>query len=272
MSLIKPIAFFHQKLELIRIDADATAFISASGITDETQKTAINTLTLALKDGDVWDSLLAIYPFVGGSASTHKWNLKNPADTDAAFRLTFTGGWTHDSNGAKANGTNAWANTFFVPSTHLSSADSTHLSGLYNEEITEVNVNSIMMGSFNSFTSRMALVFNTGSLESGNLGAVIAAGTQTSRIGYVLSTKTSSTVTTVYKNGTEVATGNSGGTRPSGAIVLASIRLANGTVWTGGYDRNRFGFVTIGTALDSTKVTNLTNAVLQFNEDIGRGI
>ena len=29
----------------------------------------------------------AIYPFVGGTATTHKFNLKDPADINAAFRL-----------------------------------------------------------------------------------------------------------------------------------------------------------------------------------------
>ena len=55
----------------------------------------------------------AIYPFVGGTASTHKYNLKDPQDTDAAFRLVFSGGWTHSSTGAQPNGTNAYADTKF---------------------------------------------------------------------------------------------------------------------------------------------------------------
>jgi hypothetical protein len=53
----------------------------------------------------------AIYPFVGGTASTHKWNLINPQDTDAAFRMVFNGGWTHSANGVQANGTNGFGDT-----------------------------------------------------------------------------------------------------------------------------------------------------------------
>jgi hypothetical protein len=46
-------------------------------------------------------------------ASQFKYNLKDPRDLDAAFRLVFNGGWTHSSNGAQGNGVNTYANTFF---------------------------------------------------------------------------------------------------------------------------------------------------------------
>jgi hypothetical protein len=93
-------------------DPDAQAFITAAGITDNTQKTAINTLVVDMKGFGIWTKMKAIYPFVGGTASTHKWNLKDPRDLDAAFRLVFNGGWTHSSTGALPNGTNGYANTF----------------------------------------------------------------------------------------------------------------------------------------------------------------
>ena len=96
------------------VDADAQAFITAASITDSTQQAAINTLVVDLKGYGLWTKLGAIYPFVGGTASTHKFNLKSPLDTDAAFRLTFTGGWTHSSTGAKPNGVNAFADTYYL--------------------------------------------------------------------------------------------------------------------------------------------------------------
>ncbi len=94
-------------------DSDVLAFVAASGITSNTQKSAVNTLVTSLKGYSVWTKLNAIYPFVGGTESTHKWNLKDPRDLDAAYRLSFSGGWTHNSNGITGNGTNAYANTYF---------------------------------------------------------------------------------------------------------------------------------------------------------------
>ena len=50
-------------------DADADAFIAAAGITDATQKSAINTLVVGLKADSLWTKMKAIYPFVGGTVN-----------------------------------------------------------------------------------------------------------------------------------------------------------------------------------------------------------
>ena len=110
------------------IDPDAQAFITAAGITDPTQQSAINTLVLDMKGYGIWTKMKAIYPFVGGTATTHKYNLKDPQDLDAAFRLVFFGGWTHSSNGVQGNGTNGYADTKFNPNTGYSVNDNAHIS------------------------------------------------------------------------------------------------------------------------------------------------
>ena len=69
------------------IDSDAQAFITAAGITDSTQQAAITNLVIGLKNDNLWTKMKAIYPFVGGTAASHKFNLKNPLDTNAAYRL-----------------------------------------------------------------------------------------------------------------------------------------------------------------------------------------
>ena len=106
--------------KLSGINPDAQAFITAAGITDPTQISAINSLVNGLQADGIWTKMKAIYPFVGGTATTHKYNLKDPRDLDAAFRLVFNGGWTHSSTGATPNGTNGYADTKLVPSSVLS--------------------------------------------------------------------------------------------------------------------------------------------------------
>jgi hypothetical protein len=95
-------------------DADALSFITAASITDNTQKTAINTLVTDLKTYNIWTKMKALYPFVGGSAFSHKFNLKDPRDDNGAFRLLFVNGWTHSSTGALPNGTDAYADTIIL--------------------------------------------------------------------------------------------------------------------------------------------------------------
>ncbi len=85
---------------------DAVAFINAAGITDPQQKNAINTMVNALQDSGLWSISYAIYPLVGGTATTHKYNLIDPQDTDAAYRIVWSGTVTHNANGitGSANG------------------------------------------------------------------------------------------------------------------------------------------------------------------------
>lgn len=93
-------------------DGDAQLFFDANTGLSSTQKGAVNALVLALKSDGIWNRMVAIYPFVGGTAAAHKWNLKDPRDNDLAFRLSFLGGWTHDASGALPNGTTGYAKTF----------------------------------------------------------------------------------------------------------------------------------------------------------------
>jgi hypothetical protein len=92
-------------------DPDAVAFFTATGITDSTIKNAVNDLVLALKNNNLWSKLKVIYPFVGGTATTHKYNLKDPRDLDVAFRIDFVNNPTHSSNGVQGNGIDQYGNT-----------------------------------------------------------------------------------------------------------------------------------------------------------------
>ena len=80
-------------------DAAAKKFIDSSAITDSTQKIAINNFVIQLKAASLWPKFVAIYPMVGGTAATTKWNLLDPRDLDAAYRLTFYGAPVYSNTG-----------------------------------------------------------------------------------------------------------------------------------------------------------------------------
>lgn len=92
-------------------DADALKFIDSAGITNSNQKSAIDNLVSQLKDSLLWSEFMAIYPMVGGSANTTKWNLKDPRDLDAAYRLTFYGAPVFASTGVHFFTTSDYADT-----------------------------------------------------------------------------------------------------------------------------------------------------------------
>jgi hypothetical protein len=131
-------------------DADAQAFITAcdadpAGKLTPEQKNYITQMVEGMKSIGVWIGSVAIYPMVGGTAFKHKFNLKDPRDLDLAYRLTFLGGgWIHDNNGAKPNGTSSYARTFYIPTYTSQIANNIHLGYSTNENLSTLSAESVM--------------------------------------------------------------------------------------------------------------------------------
>ena len=119
-------------------DQDAKRYLDSAGITNSSQRSAFNAFVKGWKNAGLWTKTSAIYPFMGGSASSHKWNAKDVRDLDAAFRLTFPNGATHDANGITFNGTNQYALTFFNPNNNASSNNSFAM-GIYSRTNSSAN-------------------------------------------------------------------------------------------------------------------------------------
>lgn len=102
-----------------KLDADVAAFLTATGIADATIRNALNTFVKGLKSNGLWTKAKAIYPVVGGSAATHKYNLKDPRDLDAAYRITFNGTIIHSAAGVQGDGATGYFNTHLNPTTAL---------------------------------------------------------------------------------------------------------------------------------------------------------
>ena len=248
-------------------DADAQAFITAAAITDNTQKNAINTLVLALKGYSIWTKFKAIYPIVGGTASQHKFNLKDPRDLDAAFRLTFATGWTHASTGMTPNGATAFANTFLIPATDLS-LNSTHISGYVRTTLT---VSAPIL------SSEDATTYNNGlyiwSKWSG--GYSVRVNDNTSQVaaaaadirGFHLATRTATAVKKYRFNNTQIfnVTTASTALNASSIYIGASRNNAN-------YFNNEIAFSSIGDGLTDTEAANFYTAVQAFQTTLSRQV
>src|SRR5215510_612652 len=71
------------------VPTDTTAlgkFVKAAGITDQQVKTNLDSLITNARNHNWWSLCKAIYPFVGGTSESCKFNLKDPRDDDAAYR------------------------------------------------------------------------------------------------------------------------------------------------------------------------------------------
>ena len=248
------------------IDTDAQAFITAASITNPTQQSAINTLVTQLKTYGIWTKLKAVYPFVGGNASAHKFNLKDPRDLDAAYRLVFNGGWTHSSTGAKPNGTTGYANTFLAPNVmaqnniHASFYSRTDISGSYWD-----------LGAYNAgggvviglrYQSGSSLVYmNTKSADS--------MTDNNPTIGLYMGNRTSSTSNTLFRNGVIIVNGN----KSSFAPISLNIYLGadnEGTI--AGYSPREQAFASIGDGLTDTEASNFYTAIQTYQTTLSRNV
>jgi hypothetical protein len=249
-------------------DPDAQAFITAASITDPTQQSAINTLVTDLKGYSIWTKFKAIYPIVGGTASQHKYNLKDPRDLDVAFRLTFATGVTHSSTGMVGNGSSGYADTYFTPSTSGMLLDSAHL-GFYSR--TDSNVYQVEMGNWNNTASTLLLIRQAGNgTVRMNNGAVNINFANTNAQGFYLSNRTASNVIKAFKNGVvQVTSTQVSNSLPNNKITLLAF---NDTGLIQYYSTKQCAFATIGDGLTDTEAANFYTAVQAYQTTLARQV
>ncbi len=246
--------------------ARTTAFIAATGISDTTIINALNTMDLSLISAGLDTKMKALYPFVGGTASTHKYNFMDARDLDAAFRLTFFGGWTHASTGATPNGTNGWAETYLNNSLVLSQ-NSTHLS-LYsrtnnNNQIVDIS-NSGNGADANA--SPMILMNFSGTTYIKVNQSLYSTVIDGSSLGMRIASRIDSTTEKLYKNNSLVLTS----AKISTIVTTGTMTISK---WSSGYWSNReYTFISIGDGLSDTEASAFYSAIQTFQTSLSRQV
>lgn len=270
------------KSALASTDRDALAFLEAAQIYNTNQQRAIVNLVRSLKRVGLWSKMKAIYPFVGGTASSHKWNLKDPRDVDAAFRLTFSGGWTHSANGADPNGTNGYANTYCEPAAQLQ-LNSMHISYYSREDRTSAPSSfPVMIGAMNVSNAKRSLVYYDGATNVtmyGNINDTFTGSVDwvtysaTNAKAFFISNRPNSTTLQGWRNSTKAntRTENSDGLATSN-IYIANASADNAVFSSSTYVGMQCAFVTIGDGLTDTDATNLYNIVDLYQKRLGRAV
>lgn len=242
------------------LDSNARRFIIAAGITDQTQKRAVNYLCKALKDSSLWSKMSVIYPMVGGTSRAHSFNLKDTA----TFKITFENSPTHDANGVNFNGTNQRALTGFTPSdlnnSHLSYYTKTNNTTGIKIPIGAIKVTGTVTWFQINITSANFLI-----------GDQIATFTNTDTKGYYIGSRTSTTSLIGYKDGAQVASNTSANTSSTiGVKTTLGARKRDDVTAYDFYSTHQCAFSSIGDGLNSTEARALNNIVTQFQTLLGR--
>lgn len=209
-------------------DAETIAYMTAVGIPNDSA-----TYYSTLKNSDVWDIIdtyvkaekangsfeMFDYPMIGNTAAQHSYNL---VDT-SKYQITWYGGWIHSELGAKGNGTNTYGLTGFVPADEQD-VYSNGLSYVSGTDLTEIKAEPIQMGVGGASNSRSLILVNKSGSPSmrTRMNNNAIDGSTSTNSGVVTSVRQSDLVTKLFKNGSLLGSGNSGGVLPPYEVFLGT--------------------------------------------------
>lgn len=246
-------------------DPDALAYIQAANINNPHYKIAINNFVVQLKYNNLWNKFYAIYPYIGGSASSHKWNLKDSRDLDAAYRVTFTSGISHDSNGIKGNGTSGTATFYFNPSVNgtlndLSLGFYSRTSGNSTGAEFAVNAASTRVNLIIQYTNGNTYF----DLNNAYLGTVVGLGTTAT--GLYVSSRTASNVIKLFRRGVLISS------KTNATTTAMTGNLSFGVLAGGGYSNRACSYAHIAKGFTDGEVSILNGLVQDLQIKLGRNI
>jgi hypothetical protein len=255
-------------------DLNAAEFFNATQVLTPVQKQAVNDLVKDLKGCGIWTKMKAVYPFVGGTnenPSPHAFNLKDPRDLDAAFRLVFEGGFTHSSDGVLSNGIDAYADSKFIPSTHLQDIYSVNI-GCY---IKQANIGSSLMGGQTGSANRMRFNVINGTMEGCLYSANVIRNflptvSVTTNLGFACIGRTNTTDMFGYIGGIFYL--GSSGTTSGTSTVSTYIFAENNNDTPSRYSNTLLNFAYISDGLSQQEATTLDTVVQRFQTTLGRQV
>ena len=260
------------------IDPDAAAFIIAAGITNPVQINAINYLTLSLKGINTTENptgvnffsgAYCIYPFVGGTATQHRYNLRDVS----TFLITFFGSVTHDNNGITGNGVNGYGDTFFSPFNNSLPLNDCGI-GVYSR--TNSNIGTDIGSGDIGLTN--ALYIQSRASGASVLQAnstTFAAVSQSDSRGLFIGVRRNSTSMQIYKNGSSIILKTSSADSSSTTVNnlnLLRLNVSGGIQYSNKNLAFSIIFTVTGSSYSNTNMVSLYNIVQQYQTLLSREV
>jgi hypothetical protein len=249
-------------------DPNAWSFVQVAGLTDSTQIQALYALVAGLKANGTWSKYLAIYPFIGGTADTHKLNLKDPQDLDSSYRITWNASVTHSNTGI-SSASGGYGDTNLNPTVAGMSASSVALV-TYQEVGTSDNTVSIGVEGSSPFVE-WALAANTNSFFPAITSDGVYPADGGPDAGLFVATRNNATTVQGYNNsGTSSVDSAQGSTVvPNLDFYLLASNQGGSAVAT---SATPLRFAAIGSGLTSTEVGNDYTVIQAFQAALGRAL
>ena len=256
-------------------DADARRYLDSAGITNSSQRSAFNTFVKGMKSNGLWTKAAAIYPFMGTTASSQKWNAKDVRDLDAAYRLTFVNSATHDANGVTFNGTTQYAQTYLTASSVQT--DNNNAILIYNRtnnsgSITDIGARSTRVSGGERITAIYAKLGDGKAYAYNQNLSLEFSATNTDASGLYINTRTSSTSFKVFRNGTQlgstISTSNTE-TLPVASYTIGALNWAGTGLFN--YSNRNYCFAVIFTSgLSDSEASTASSLINTLQTALGR--
>ena len=256
------------QVELSRNNSPAQDFIAAVGTLTTAEETAITNLVDGLVANGTWTKYKAIYPFVGGTAAEHKWNLKDPRDLDAAHRITWNlTGIVHDENGVKFDGsTGHYGETHYVPNDNVTLNSETIL--IYsNSDETPLTTDPIEVGAYNSSSQASFLSIKRGNTIRSRFNSDVITIANTDARGFFAVGKNGTTDARLFKDGVNLTNATIAGSLPTSTTHIGKLNLA---AYSNGFSNQRLAFVGLADGLSDTEVANDYAVIDAYQVELSR--
>jgi hypothetical protein len=258
-----------------------TAFAAASGISDATTLNSLNAFEIGLANYSIaTSSFQAMYPFVGASSGSMKWNFVNTTQ----YALTYTGSLSFATGGIQAAGSPKNGCVGSLKATNLTASSGHSYFYVTAPDASTGNFQSQIgaVGDFNnpSLTQYYMtwfggspgnrIVFPCDQATGQGDGSIVPSSNTVTKGGYMMS-RTSASSMKLWKNGTTslgtnttTLTGRSYSTFTRGVDILGR---GTGDAVT---CQQRLGWASIGAGLTDTEVANYNTLVVAFQTSMSR--
>jgi hypothetical protein len=256
------------------VDPDAQAFITAAALTNPTHQSAVDTLVKALKTNGTWSKYIAIYPLVGGTANSHKYNLKDPRDLDAAYRVIWTGGIVHGNAGVQGDGNTGYGDTRFTGICNSLGAY-VYTSPIQNQVGRNITMGRYINGGA-GFPVRSVIIAtfedNNTYFQSANGTTTLLSVTLADARGYLAYSYAPSVINFGTRNGGLLLSNNPNTPLGDPAGISLLLLAANFDNNPGYWDNGVYSFFTIANHLTLAEIAADYTAIQAYQTALGRAV